>query len=246
MILSKLIFRKNVAIRTCQAAFLRQRQFNKNIMALNYRYFNTKQEETKSEQKEEAKAETQEKTTEKDAKTEKSGEKDPKKQSGSDSEGSVDSDEEFVLKAKDIKKLLKDQDDEIETLKKKLDNAIKQYQYQLAENDNTVKRYKDEVKKAQEFAISKFAKDMLEVRDNLQMAIDHAKKFNKDTETDINNVKGQFTNLLGGVDMTNSVFDSTMTRHNVVEYKPVGEVFNPNLHEAIAIIDDPTKDGNTI
>ena len=41
---------------------------------------------------------------------------------------------------------------------------------QLAENDNTVKRYKVEIEKTKEFAISKFAKDLLEVRENLTLA----------------------------------------------------------------------------
>ena len=53
--------------------------------------------------------------------------------------------------------------------------AKKELQYQYAENDNTVKRYKNELKLAQEFAVSKFAKDMLEIRDNLQRAIDYCK-----------------------------------------------------------------------
>ena len=38
-----------------------------------------------------------------------------------------------------------------------------------------MKRYKNELKITQEFAVSKFAKDMLEIRDNLQRAIDYCK-----------------------------------------------------------------------
>jgi molecular chaperone GrpE (heat shock protein) len=40
----------------------------------------------------------------------------------------------------------------------------------MAENDNTVKRYKLEMDKTRDFAIQKFAKDLLEVRDNLSLA----------------------------------------------------------------------------
>ena len=46
----------------------------------------------------------------------------------------------------------------------------------MAENDNTVKRYKKEIDSTKEFAISKFAKDLLEVRDNLERANEHIKK----------------------------------------------------------------------
>ena len=88
------------------------------------------------------------------------------------------SDEEVELTKADlkrIKKLIQEQDDEIEELKKANKKAKKELQYQYAENDNTVKRYKNELKLAQEFAVSKFAKDMLEIRDNLQRAIDYCK-----------------------------------------------------------------------
>lgn len=47
--------------------------------------------------------------------------------------------------------------------------------YQLAENDNTVKRYKKEIDSTREFAISKFAKELLDVRDNLERADTHIK-----------------------------------------------------------------------
>lgn len=42
--------------------------------------------------------------------------------------------------------------------------------YQLAENDNTIKRYKKEIDNTRDFAISKFAKDLLDVKDNLERA----------------------------------------------------------------------------
>ncbi len=61
---------------------------------------------------------------------------------------------------------------------------VKQYKekliYQLAENDNTVKRYKKEIDSTREFAITKFAKDLLDVKDNLEMAAAHIKKIKID------------------------------------------------------------------
>jgi len=54
---------------------------------------------------------------------------------------------------KKIKKLISDQDDEIEKLTKDVEKFKNEYRYQLAENDNTVKRYKQEVEKTKEFAI---------------------------------------------------------------------------------------------
>lgn len=47
------------------------------------------------------------------------------------------------------------------------------YTYQVAENDNTVKRYRKQIEDSKQFAISKFAKELLDVRDNLSLALQH-------------------------------------------------------------------------
>ena len=242
MHLSKLIFRKGLAIRQTQQLFQRSSQFTNTLHMPINRYFTTKNDDTKEKEQEVEKEAKDEETQEGSEKVDKSEEK----SESSDGESSLDDDEEFVLKAKDIKKLLKEQDEEIDVLKKKLDNAIKQYKVQLAENDNTVKRYKKEVNNAKEFAISKFAKDMLEVRDNLQMAIDYATKFDFEKSEDVEEFKKQYQDLYKGVDMTNTVFDKIMKRHNVIEYKPIGDKFDPNIHEAVTMVPDPTKEPNTI
>lgn len=252
MFLTKLIFRKGLAIGKASRVLQRMSAYNCNVTAAPLRYYATKPEtekETEEPVKEEKEAKKEENTQEKAEKaTEKHDDKKKKEQSSdsSDGENSVDSDEEFVLKAGEIKKLLKEQDEEIEALKKKLDNAINQYKYQLAENDNTVKRYKKELNQAKEFAISKFAKDMLEVRDNLQMAIDYSKKFDREHVESIEQYSIEYDNLHKGVDMTNTVFDKIMDRHNVVEYKPLGEKFDPNLHEAVTMVPNPNMEPNHI
>lgn len=43
--------------------------------------------------------------------------------------------------------------------------------YQMAENDNTVKRYRKQIEDGKQFAISKFAKELLDVRDSLELAL---------------------------------------------------------------------------
>ena len=37
-----------------------------------------------------------------------------------------------------------------------------------------------------------------------------------------------------------------MQKYNVTPIEALGEIFNPNFHEAISIISDPTLDDNTI
>ena len=73
---------------------------------------------------------------------------------------------------------------------------MKQYKeklvYQLAENDNTIKRYKKEIDSTREYAISKFAKDLLDVRDNLEFAGNHIKKIKIDEVKDVEVLKKEF------------------------------------------------------
>lgn len=45
--------------------------------------------------------------------------------------------------------------------------------YQVAENDNTIKRYRKLQADEKVFAISKFAKDLLDVRDALDLGMQH-------------------------------------------------------------------------
>ena len=40
--------------------------------------------------------------------------------------------------------------------------------------------------------------------------------------------------------------DSLLAKHNVAPIDALGEIFDPNLHEAISIVNDPKLDDNTI
>jgi molecular chaperone GrpE len=57
----------------------------------------------------------------------------------------------------------------------------------MAENDNTVKRYRKQLEDGKQFAISKFAKELLEVRDNLALALEHVdmEKVNETEDLDV-------------------------------------------------------------
>ena len=61
--------------------------------------------------------------------------------------------------------------------------------YQMAENDNTVKRYRKQVEDGKQFAISKFAKELLDVRDTLGLALEHVDLEKIDENEDIESLK---------------------------------------------------------
>ena len=55
-----------------------------------------------------------------------------------------------------------------------------------------MKRYLKEIDSTRDFAISKFAKEMLDVRDNLERASEHILSFKVDDNTKIEDLKAQF------------------------------------------------------
>ena len=240
MQVSRILFKNTLLARTClKQVKLAQRSA---LCSLNMqmRYMSTK-----------SRSETAEKSGRFDEKPQK---KEEPKEETQDEEVPTESAEDEAHKAelkklqdqiKSLEKSLKKKEAKIDEADKKLTKLFNKYKYQLAENDNTVKRYKDQVSKTKDFAISKFAKDLLDVRDDLQRAITYSGKFDTEVE-DIEQWKEQFNNLFDGVKMTSTVFDKTMKRFGVEEYDPVGEKFNPNIHEAVAMVDDPTSDPNTI
>ena len=86
-----------------------------------------------------------------------------------------------------IKTLFNEQEAEIKSLEKQIDELKAQnekqkkeitvvrveYTKQVKENEGTVKRYRKMIEDEKQFAISKFAKDLLEVRDALRLGIDN-------------------------------------------------------------------------
>jgi molecular chaperone GrpE len=144
---------------------------------------------------------------------------DAKKKAEESSTSSSDEDAPETLSKEDIqkiKKLIGEQDKEIETLKEQVKQYKEKLVYQLAENDNTVKRYKKEIDSTRDFAITKFAKDLLDVRDNLQMGYDFASKIKVEEIKDIEELKRHFEEIKKGMNMTQHVMDSTLKRFGVV------------------------------
>jgi molecular chaperone GrpE len=106
----------------------------------------------------------------------------------------------------------------------------------LAENDNTVKRYRKQIDDGKQFAISKFAKELLDVRDSLELALQHCNVEKIENLEDIAEIKEQYKNICKGQEMTSGVMDKILLKFDVVQFEPLGEKFDPNVHEAIFMI----------
>jgi len=99
----------------------------------------------------------------------------------------------------------------------------------LAEVENTKKRAARDVKEAREYAVTGFARDMLDVADNLARALGSL-----DDETKAQAGPALQT-LLEGVELTERRLASTLERHGVKPVNPEpGEPLDPNRHQAAA------------
>lgn len=194
-----------------------------------------KEADTTSKKEEEKKEKVEEVEEEK-----KDAEKDKKSSSSSTSDDEIDLTAEDVKK---IKALIAEQDSTIEAHLKKiedLDLELKKYKqslaYQVAENDNTIKRYRKQIDEGKQFAITKFATELLDVRDNLAFALQHVNIEKLEENEDIEQVKTQFKNVVQGQKMTTEVMDKVLKKFDVVQFDPIGEKFDPNIHDAIFMI----------
>ena len=181
--------------------------------------------------------------------------------SGSASESEKDAEEQ--LSAKDIKRIktlfneqeteiksLEKQISELEALSKRKDKEIQlariEYTKQVKENEATVVRYRKMINDEKDFAITKFAKDLLEVRDAVHLAIEHTDVEATKAMEDIEAVKAKFVGNMEGQHMTAEVMDKVLERFNVVSYNPKGQKFDPQLHEAVFTVPQSENENDTV
>ncbi|MDB5479085.1 MAG: GrpE protein [Caulobacteraceae bacterium] len=94
-----------------------------------------------------------------------------------------------------------------------------------AEVENMRRRAEREVNDARAFAISKFAKDLLGVADNLSRALEHAPR---DAEDPL------VRNLAVGLEMTQKDLQTAFERNGLKRIEPaVGDKFDPHQHQAV-------------
>jgi molecular chaperone GrpE len=91
-----------------------------------------------------------------------------------------------------------------------------------AETENVRRRAQEDVAKAHKFAIEAFAEALLPVKDSLELAL-KAEAPNLDS-------------LREGVDATLRLLASAFEKNRLLEIDPVGQKFDPNLHQAISMV----------
>ena len=104
-----------------------------------------------------------------------------------------------------------------------------------AEMENLKRRTSKDLENAHKFALDGFVKALLEVNDSLSMGLKSAQ-----------DEKATLENTIEGLELTNKVFSSTLAKFGVETVSPVGEKFNPELHEAVTMVPMPDNKSNTV
>ena len=119
----------------------------------------------------------------------------------------------------------------------KLEEQVKaeqqKYVYLYAEFDNYKKRLVREREELVKYGFEKAARDVLQVADNLQRAMDHIPE-----STD--------KNLRAGIQMVLDQLNSTLQKHGVEAVAASGKGFDPHLHEAVGQLPSESPAGTVI
>jgi molecular chaperone GrpE len=103
-----------------------------------------------------------------------------------------------------------------------------------AEIQNIQKRAEREAENARKYAVERFAGSLIDVVDNIERALDST----PESEA----TKG----LREGIVLTHKSFLEALKRNGVEQVNPVGEPFNPELHQAVSMQPSTTAEPNSV
>ena len=104
-----------------------------------------------------------------------------------------------------------------------------------ADAQNATRRAEQDVEKARKFALERFAGELLPVVDNLERALEAA-----DGDEEV--VKP----IAEGVELTLKSFQDVMSKFNIEVVDPQGEPFDPNVHQAMSMVENNEVEPNTV
>jgi len=112
----------------------------------------------------------------------------------------------------------------VQSLEEQLAAAQDQSLRVAAELQNIRRRAEQDVEKAHKFALEKFAGDLLPVADSLERGLELTRPDDETSKA-----------VREGLELTHKLLLDTLARHQLVAVDPVGESFNPEHHQAMAM-----------
>jgi len=116
---------------------------------------------------------------------------------------------------------------------------VKEYWDQIvrlnAEIDNNRKRAQRDVENAHKFAVKNFVESLLPIADSMELGLNAANMEN----VNIDSIKQ-------GIEMTHDLFIKTMEKNGIKVVDPRGEKFDPDLHQAMSMVENDEVEPNTV
>ncbi|MEP9376679.1 nucleotide exchange factor GrpE [Aquabacter sp. CN5-332] len=110
----------------------------------------------------------------------------------------------------------------------------------FAEAENIRRRAEKEVSDAKTYGIASFARDVLNVADDLSRALSTVEDEAKEK------ADGAFKSLLDGLELTERGLHKALEKHGIRKLEPKGEKFDPNLHQAMFEVPDESIPAGTV
>lgn len=130
-------------------------------------------------------------------------------------------------------------EDSLEAKLAEMEKQVAEYKDQalrtMAEMENLRRRTDRDLENAHKYALEKFAQELLPVVDSLEMGVAAAQNESVDV-----------AKLREGTEMTLKMFETAIDKFGIKGVHPHGEVFNPEHHQAMSMIDSPDHEPNTI
>src|SRR3989441_7844131 len=127
-----------------------------------------------------------------------------------------------------------------EALTRELAEARDKMLRTLAEMENLRQRTKREVADSKMYGITGFARDILDIADNLQRALDAIPAEARETADP--GIKA----FIEGVELTERSLLNTLEKNGVKKFDPSGEKFDPNFQQAMYELPDPSVPAGTV
>lgn len=124
---------------------------------------------------------------------------------------------------------------ELEEAKQKANDSWDKAVRVQAEMENLKRRTQKDLEDAHKFALTSFAKDLLPVLDSMILGLQAATGDSEDVKK-----------FREGSELTIKQFEALFTKFNIVTIDPMGQPFNPELHQAMIMQEVEGAEANTV
>ncbi|WP_424628776.1 nucleotide exchange factor GrpE [Bradyrhizobium sp. SYSU BS000235] len=128
----------------------------------------------------------------------------------------------------------------VEALAKEAADARDKMLRTLAEMENLRRQTQREISNAKTYGISSFAREVLDIADNLQRALDAVPAEAKEA------AEAGLKALIEGVELTERSLHNTLEKNGVQKLEPLGQKFDPNFQQAMFEIPDASVPAGTV